>query len=62
MMVEVLLLPLSSSMYNGEFNNDCGHGSGGNPATATVVVVVVVVAMEDNYWQKRPVKRASTVH
>jgi hypothetical protein len=26
-----------------------------------VAVVAVVVAVEDNYWQKRPATRASTV-
>ena len=44
-----MLLPLSSSMYNGEFDHGGGGDSGGSPSAATVAAVV---AVEDNYWQK----------
>ena len=57
MVMVVLLLPLSSSMYDGEFNHGVGGsgGSGGHPSAAAVVVV------EDNYQEKRPATRVSTV-
>jgi hypothetical protein len=66
MPVVVLLLPLSSSMYDDEFDHGCGGGSGGGLAAAAVaavavVVVVVVVAVEDNYRRKRPETSASTI-
>ena len=51
MLVVVLLLPLSSSMYNGEFNHGWGGGGGGGPAAAAVAAVA---AVEDNYRQKQP--------
>ena len=57
----MVLLPLSLSMYDGEFDHGGGGGGGGGPAAAAVAVVVVVAAVEDNYWQKRPATRASTV-
>jgi hypothetical protein len=41
MLVVVLLLPLSLSMYDGEFNHCCGVGGGGGPAAAVVAVVAV---------------------
>jgi hypothetical protein len=58
MLVVVLLLPLSSSMHEGEFNHSCGGGGGGGPAAA---VVAAVAAVEDNYRQKRPATRSLTV-
>ena len=61
MLVVVLLLPLSSSMYDGEFDHGCGGGGGGGPAAAAVAVVAAVAAVEDNYRRKRPATRASTV-
>ena len=61
MLVVVLLLPLSSSMYDGEFDHGCGGGSGGGPAAAAVAAVATVAAVEDNYRQKRPATRAMTV-
>jgi hypothetical protein len=61
MLVVVLLLPLSLSMYDGEFDHGCGGGSGGGPAAAVVAAVAAVAAVEDNYRQKRPTMRASTV-
>jgi hypothetical protein len=64
MLVVVLLLPFSSSMYDGEFDPGCGGGGRGSPAAAAaaaVVAVAVVAAVEDNYWQKWPATRALTV-
>jgi hypothetical protein len=58
MLVVVLLLPLSLSMYNGEFNHDCGGGGGGGLAA---VVVAAVAVVEDNNQRKRPATRALTV-
>jgi hypothetical protein len=59
--VVVVLLPLSLSMYNGEVDHGGGGGGGGGPAAAAVAVVAVVAAVEDNYRQKLPATRASTV-
>jgi hypothetical protein len=39
MLVVVLLLPLSLSMYNGEFDHSCGGGGGGGQAAAAVAAV-----------------------
>ncbi len=65
MLVVVVLLPLSSSMYDGEFKYSGGGGGGGGPAAAVVAVVVAVAvavaAVEDNYRRKWPATRASTV-
>jgi hypothetical protein len=57
MLLVVLLLPLSLAMDNGEFNHGCGGGGGGLAAVAAVAVVVV----DNNWQQKRPATRASTV-
>ena len=61
MLVVVLLLPLSLSMYDGEFDHGCGSGGDGGPAAAAVAAVAAVAAMEDNYRRKRPATRSSTV-
>jgi hypothetical protein len=58
MLVMVLLLRLSSSMYDGMFDHSGGGGGGGGPASAAVAAVA---AVEDNYRQKRPTTRALTV-
>ena len=58
MLLVVVLLPLSLSMYDGEFNHSGGGGSGGGPVVA---VVTAVAAVEDNYWQKWPATRALVV-
>jgi hypothetical protein len=58
MLVVVLPLPLSWSMYDGELYHSGGSGSGGGPAAAVAVAVAVA---EDNYWQKWPALRALTV-
>ena len=42
MPVVVLLLPLSSSMYDSEFNQGCGGGGGEGPAAAAVAAVAAV--------------------
>ena len=49
MLVVVLLLPLSSSMHNSEFDHGCDGGGGGGLVTAVMAVVVAVAAVEDNY-------------
>ncbi len=61
MLVVVVVLPLSLSMYDGEFDHSGGSGGGGGPAAAVVAAVAAVVAVEDNYRRKRPATRASTV-
>ena len=55
-LVVVLLLPLSLSMYKGELDHGGGGGSGGGPAAAAVVVVA---AVDVDWRQKRPARRAS---
>ncbi len=60
MLVMVLPLPLSSSMYDGEFDHSGGGGCGGGPVVAAVAAAAVA-AVEDNYRRKRPATRASTV-
>jgi hypothetical protein len=52
MLVVVVLLTLSLSMYDGEFDHGGGSGGGGGPVAAVV---------EDIYWQKQPATKASTV-
>ena len=73
MLVVVLLLTLSLSMYDGEFNHGGGGGSGGGPVAAAVAAVVAlaavaavaaeaaVAAVEDIYWRKRPATKALKV-
>ena len=56
MLVVLLLLPLSSSMYDGEFDHSGGGGGGGGLAAEAAVA-----AVEDKYRQKQPATRASTV-
>ncbi len=58
MLVVVLLLPLSLAMDDGKFDHGGGGGGGGGPAAAAVAAVV---AMDDDWRQKRPAMRASTV-
>jgi hypothetical protein len=57
MLLVVVLLPLSLSMYNGEFGHGCGGGSGGGGGGGGGGVA----AVEDSYQQKRPAMRALTV-
>ena len=58
MLVVVLLLTLSLSMYDGEFDHGGGGGGGGGPAAAAAAAVV---AVDDDWRQKRPATRASMV-
>ncbi len=54
----LLLLPLSSAMDDGKFDHGGGIGGGGGPAAAAAAAVA---AMDDNWRQKQPATRASTV-
>jgi hypothetical protein len=58
MLVVVLLLPLSLSMYDSEFDHSGDGCGGGGPASA---VVAAVAAVEDNNQQKRLATRALAV-
>ncbi len=58
MLVVLLLLPLSLAMDNGEFDHGGGGGGGGGPVAAAAVAVA---AMDNDWRQKRPATRASTV-
>ncbi len=44
-----------------EFDTGGGGSGDGGPAAAVEVAVAAVAAVEDNYRQKRPATRASTV-
>ncbi len=52
------MLPLSPAINDGEFDHNDGGGGGGGPAAAAVLAVV---AVDDDWRQKRPATRASTV-
>ncbi len=52
------MLPLSLAMDNGKFDHGGGGGSGGGPAVAAAAAVA---AIDNNWRQKRPAMRASTV-
>ncbi len=54
----LLLLPLSLAMDDVEFDHGGGCGGGGGPAAAAAAAVA---AMDDDWRQKRPAMRASTV-
>ncbi len=54
----MLLLPLSLAMDKSEFDHGGGSGSGGGPAAAAAAAVA---AVDNNWWQKRPATRPSTV-
>jgi hypothetical protein len=56
--VVLLLLPLSLAMDDGKFDHGGGGGGGGGPVAAAAVAVV---AMDNDWRQKRPAMRASTV-
>ena len=58
MLVVLLLLPLSLAMDDGEFDHGGGGGGGGGPAAAAAAAVA---AVDDDWRQKRPATRASTV-
>ncbi len=57
-LVVVLLLPLSLAMDDSEFDRGGGCGSRGYPAAAAAAGMA---AVDNNWWQKQPAKRASTV-
>jgi hypothetical protein len=58
-MLEVLLLlPLSLAINDSDVNHDGGVDGGGSPAVAAALAVV---AVDDDWRQKRPATRASTV-
>ncbi len=54
----LLLLPLSLAMDDSEFDHGGGGGGGGGPAAAAAAAVA---AMDNDWRQKRPATRASTV-
>ncbi len=56
----VLLLPLSSAMDDGEFNHVGGGGGGGGSGPAAAAAAAVV-AVDDDWRQKRPATRVSTI-
>ena len=58
MLVVVLLLTLSLSMYDGKFDHGGGGGDGGGPVA---VVVAAVAAVKDIYQRKQPATKAMTV-
>jgi hypothetical protein len=45
MLVVVLLMPLSSPMYDGEFDHDGGGGGCGGPVAAAVAAAAAVEAV-----------------
>ncbi len=57
-LVVLLLLPLSLEMEDGEFDHGGGGGGGGGPVAAAAAAVA---AMDEDWRQKRPSTRASTV-
>jgi hypothetical protein len=61
MLVVVVLLPLSLSMYNGEFDCGGGGGGGGSPAAAAAAAVAAVAAVDNDWQQKQPASRVLTV-
>jgi hypothetical protein len=65
-LVVVLLMPLSSSMYNGEFDHGWGSGGSGGGGSGSGGGGSGgggggIAAVEYNYWRKRPATRALTV-
>ncbi len=54
----LLLLPLSLAFDDGKFDHRGGGGGGGGPVAAAVAAVA---AMDEDWRQKRPATRASTV-
>ena len=52
MLVVGLLLPLSLSMDDDEFDHEGGGGGGGGPAAGAAAAVVAVAAVGNNWLQK----------
>ena len=61
MLVVVLLLPLSLSMYVGEFDHGGDGGGGGDPASAAATAVAAVSAVDKDWRRKRLATIASMV-
>ena len=61
MLVVVLMMPLSLSIYDGEFNHGGGSGGGGGRAAAAAAAVAAVAVVDNNWRQKRPASRALAV-
>ena len=59
MLVVVLLLPLSLTMDDGEFDN--GGGGGSLAAAAAAAAAAAVAVVDDDWRQKRPVTKAAMV-
>jgi hypothetical protein len=59
--VVLLLLPISLAVDDGEFGHSGGSGGGGGGGGPAAVAAVAGVAVDDNWWQKRPATRESTV-
>ncbi len=59
-LVVLLLLPLSLAMDNGEFDHSGGGGGGGGLA-AGAAAAATVAAVDNDWRQKWPATRASTV-
>ncbi len=51
-------MPISLAVDDGEFDHRGGGGGGGGPAAAALAAGA---AVDDNWRQKRPATRASTV-
>ena len=58
MLVLVVLVPLSLSMYKGELDHGGGSGGGGGPAAAAAGAVA---AADDDWRQKRLTTRVSAI-
>ena len=61
MLVVLLLLPLSLSMYDSEFDQGGDGSSGGGPAAAAAAAVMAEAAVDGDWQQKQPAMRASMV-
>ena len=61
LLVVVVVLPLSSPMYDGEFDHGGGGGGCGGPAAAAVAAAAAVEVVRKIYRQKRPATRALMV-
>ena len=48
-------------MYDGEFDHGGGDGGGGGPVAGAAAAVAPVAAVDNDWRQKRPASRASTV-
>jgi hypothetical protein len=60
-LVVLLLLPLSLAVDNGEFDHGGGGGGSGGSGGPGAAAAVAGVAVDNDWQQKRPATRASTV-